>query len=61
MLQKFAFMSLYVFFQTYREFQRLSEGLGFRVFYIDKVGKDTAKLKAASKKIGELQHHEMRS
>ncbi|KAH3844480.1 probable ATP-dependent RNA helicase DDX52 [Dreissena polymorpha] len=37
--------------QTYRECQRLSEGIGFRILYIDKIGKDLQKVQKATKKI----------
>ncbi|XP_052766131.1 probable ATP-dependent RNA helicase DDX52 [Mya arenaria] len=37
--------------QTYREFQRLSEGIGFRILYIDKIGSDVNKMKKISKKV----------
>ncbi|KAL4237336.1 DEAD (Asp-Glu-Ala-Asp) box polypeptide 52 [Mactra antiquata] len=36
--------------QTHREFQRLSEGIGFRIQYIDKTGTDFAKVKKVTKK-----------
>ncbi|XP_053408363.1 probable ATP-dependent RNA helicase DDX52 isoform X1 [Mercenaria mercenaria] len=36
--------------QTFREFQRLSDGIGFRIQYIDKTGSDMKKIKKATKK-----------
>jgi len=43
---------IFLLVQTYREFQRLSEGIGFRTLYVDKIGNDPTKVKKATKKIG---------